>query len=648
MPHQEHLQEARRQVAHAGGLRGALIWFAVLICASALALASSATAQDAPPDPTPFSRIEAVRAPARPVQAATAVESDHPPATGWVDVTLPDDWQRRWHNFDGIVWYRLSWHQDRTDAPVAFMLDYLNMAGAIYLNGTLLMRDAQLAEPLSRAWNTPRLLLLPMTLLHEGTNTLLVRVSGMAMYESGLGPAAIGLPSLMQARFDHARWVRLDMQLFSLAVSATLGWFFLSMWLMRRQETVYGWFAVISLAWLIVGYNQVATSPWPFASTDGWEIANSIACLVYCVSYTVFILRFCERRWPCYERTLWGVIALASVAMVFAPHQQVQALRALSSTALALHYFATSLVFMVFAWRSGRSEHRILGACVTVFVVAGIHDLLTFLTILKDNIYYTALTSQLLMIGMALVLGRHFVENLRRMEGFNEDLTRSVNAAKSELTRTLQRQHELEIANARLGERLNLARDLHDGLGGTLVSSIVTLERTPHDVPPQRFLSILKALRDDLRIIIDSAASQQYGEATLADQIAPLRHRLTRLLEAQDIECRWHPSGIEACVLPSAKGLEIMRILQEALTNVLKHSRASHVDVGMRYDERGLQITVHDNGTGFALPAKAGQQGTGMRSMQARASRLGAAFDVRSSPGSTLITLHVTTFGARS
>lgn len=561
-------------------------------------------------------------------------------------MTLPDDWQRRWPDFDGVVWYRLSWRQDRTDAPAAFMLDYLNMAGAIYLNGTLLLRDAQLAEPLSREWNTPRYVLLPASLLREGTNTLLVRVSGMAMYQSGLGPATLGPPALMRARFDHAHWVRRDMQMFSLAISATLGCFFLSMWLMRRKETVYGWFAVYALTWWIVAYNQIAASPWPFTSTDGWEVANSIVYLVYCGSYTVFILRFCGQRWPRYERALWGAVMLASAALILAPHQRVQALRALVCTALTLHYFATSFAFIFFAWRSGRSEHRILGACVAVFVIAGTHDLLTFLTILDDNMYYTALTSQLQMIGMALVLGRHFVANLRRIEGFNEDLTRSVDEAKSELTRTLQRQHELEIANARLGERLNLAHDLHDGLGGTLVSSIVTLERTPHDVPPQRFLSILKELRDDLRIIIDSAASQQYGETTLADQIAPLRHRLTRLLETQDIECRWHPSGIEACVLPSAKSLEIMRILQEALTNVFKHSRASQVDVGMRYDERGLEITVQDNGTGFQLPARTEQQGTGMRSMQARASRLGAAFDVRSGPGATLVTLHIPALGA--
>lgn len=520
------------------------------------------------------------------------------------------------------------------------MLDYLNMSGAIYLNGTLLMRDAQLAEPLTRAWNTPRYLLLPASLLHEGTNTLLVRVSGMAMYEGGLGPAAIGAPPLMRARFKDADWTRNEMQWFSLAVSATLGCFFLSMWLMRRRETVYGWFAAMSLAWWICGYNQVASSPWPFASTDGWEIANTVSLLVYSASFTVFILRFCDRRWPRYEPALWVAVALASIALLITPHSRVEDMRSLLTTVQAAHYFTTSLIFLVFAWRSGRTDHRILGCCIVVFVIAAVHDLLTFLNILGDNLYFAALTSQALMIGMALVLGWHFVANLRRIEHFNEQLTDTVEATRLELTRTLQRQYELEIANARLGERLNLAHDLHDGLGGTLVSSIVMLERTPHDVPPQRFLAILKELRDDLRIIIDSATSQQLGETSLAEQIAPMRHRLTRLFEAHEVECRWHASGIDTCVLPSGKCLDLMRVLQEALTNVFKHSRANLVEVTMRHDGSSLQLTIHDNGIGF-LPLPDAQQGTGMHSMRARASRLGAAFDVRSSPGSTLITLHV-------
>jgi hypothetical protein len=144
-----------------------------------LAGAASARAQS---EAVTFTRIEA---------AQSTWQDDGPPVTGWVPVSLPDIWSTRWPGFDGVVWYRLSWQGADPRQPVALLLDYLNMAGAVYLNGSLLMRDTSLVEPLTRAWNTPRYQLLPAALLREGANTLLVRVSGLSAYQPGLGPVSI-------------------------------------------------------------------------------------------------------------------------------------------------------------------------------------------------------------------------------------------------------------------------------------------------------------------------------------------------------------------------------------------------------------------------------------------------------------------------
>ena len=103
-------------------------------------------------------------------------------------MTLPDAWAGRWPAHDGVVWYRLRWSEPATagaPAPRGLAMDYLSMAGAIYLNGALLARDPQLEEPLSRSWNHPRHWLLSAPLLRPGPNELLVRVSGLAAYAPG-------------------------------------------------------------------------------------------------------------------------------------------------------------------------------------------------------------------------------------------------------------------------------------------------------------------------------------------------------------------------------------------------------------------------------------------------------------------------------
>ncbi|MFL9867858.1 7TM diverse intracellular signaling domain-containing protein [Paraburkholderia fungorum] len=568
-------------------------------------------------------------------------QADNPPSTGWVPVSLPDDWSSRWPEFDGVVWYRLSWQQADVAHPAALMLDYLNMAGATYLNGSLLTRDRHLVEPLTRAWNVPRYQVLSPPLLREGTNTLLIRVSGLSQYQPGLGNVSIGDPAVLERRYETEYWLRHDLQLSSLAVTATLGCFFFALWLMRRQEAVYGWFSLMSIAWWWVALNQLATSPWPFASTDAWESANSIALMIYSAAFTMFSIRFCERRLPRIETVLWLLVAVGTAVMLVTPHSHAGATRAVLTIAQACSFFSTCFAFVYVAWRHGRTDHRILSICIAIFLAAGVHDLLTFLGIFHDNRYYSALTSQLQMIGMALVLAWNFVANLRRIERFNEELSITVDAARGELATTLHRKHELEVANVRLNERLNLAHDLHDGLGGTLVSSIATLEHTPHGIPSGRFLSILKELRDDLRIIIDTASNQRPGESPLADQIGPLRHRLTSLLENHGIACRWSIAGLDECYLPASKSIDVMRILQEALTNVFRHSRASQVEIDLHSDERTLALAVRDNGIGFDPGALQQHAGTGMRSMQARAQRLGGTLRIRSAAGVTELAMQV-------
>ncbi len=579
------------------------------------------------------------------VQAARGSGWDDaaPPAAGWTPVTLPDVWTRRWPGFDGVVWYRVGWPADcLAGQPTALFIDYVNMAGAVYLNDTLLANDARLVEPLSRAWNTPRSGLLPAPLLRADGNTLLIRVSGLAAYAPGLGPMLVGPPALVEHRYAHAHAVRHDLQLYSLAVTSTLGCFFIVLWLMRRRESVYGWFGLQSMAWWCFQMNQAATSPWPFTSTDGWEAAMSIAVVVFATSFAVFTVRFSGRHLPRLEWGLWLLAALQTAAMLAAPRAAIETVRAAIAVIPAFVFIGCCSGFIVYSLRRPRADRLALSVCMFVFIVACVHDILTFLGVLSDNMYYTSLAAQFEMIGMALVLAWRFVTNLRRIEQFNDELTRAVAAAQHDLRDTLDREHALQMTNTRLNERLSLAQDLHDGLGGTLVSSITTLEHAPQEMPPARFLGLLKELRDDLRIIIDTASLDHAGTRSLDGFVAPMRHRFARAFEAQDIDCRWRLEGIDGLRLPNAVCLDVMRVLQEAATNALRHSGATRVEVALAHDAAdGLRLTVADNGRGFDPDTPSAHGGIGMGSLRARVARLGGRLRIDSGAGGTTLEVHI-------
>ncbi|WP_235510090.1 ATP-binding protein [Variovorax sp. Root473] len=580
----------------------------------------------------PEFHVEAVR--------GTGWDDTTPPADGWTPVALPDSWAARWPGFDGVVWYRLTWDQPAQVGEAGLLLHYLNMAGAVSLNGTPIWRDPSLVEPLTRAWNSPRYWLLSPPLLQAGRNTLLIRVSGLSAYQAGLGPVSLGTPAAMQADYEQEQLLRRDLQMLGLAVSAAVSAFFAALWILRRRETAYGWFALMSVLWLLFGYNQIATSPWPFASNHRWQALNTSLLLLFSVSYAVFALRFCERRMPRLEGLALLVAVTGVLDLWLAGPANLLTHRAAWTLVGGLTIIAVNSAALTHALRYRHSPMRSLAPFMALSAATGAHDLLVFTQVIDSNIYYTTMSSYGLLLGMALTQAGRFVQSLKRIENFNTELIEEVNAAKAELAVTLAQRHALELAHARIGERVNLASDLHDGLGGMLVGSIATLERKPEKLSAPELLAMLKRLRDDLRLIIE-ATGHHDGTQAFGELLVPLRHRTSQLLDANGIDCRWQVSNIEALELPPSQSLDLLRFLQEALTNVLKHSASRRVDVAVTRAGAELQLSVRDDGRGFVVEGADKGTGAGLRSLRARARRLGADLQLQSRPGQTQLALRM-------
>jgi len=301
-----------------------------------------------------------------------------------------------------------------------------------------------------------------------------------------------------------------------------------------------------------------------------------------------------------------------------------------------------NVVFIVFAWRSdGRLDQRLLSICAIAWLAAGVHDAFVFTRLLDSNMYYSTLSENVSVIAVAVVLAWNFVHNLRRIEGFNVELVGKVEAARQELADTLQRQHELDVVRARQGERLGLAHDLHDGLSGALVSNILRLEHAPESMTPAATLAAFKELRDDLHLIIDTSAGYESGRNSLAELLVPLRFRMTRLLEGHDIACAWNLHGLEQVFLVTSASLDVLRVLQEALVNVLKHARARTVVVELGATDGMLSLDVTDDGVGFVPSPEQPTSGTGLRSLRARALRLKADLAIESRAGETRLRLRM-------
>lgn len=553
-----------------------------------------------------------------------------PPVDGWTPVTLIDLWDARWPHHDGVVWYRLHWDQASADQPAGLLIDYVNSAYAVYVNGSLIYSDPHLTEPLSRSWVRPQYFLLDKPLLHAGQNTLWVRVSGLAAYQPGFGTVTIGNPAAVQARQRQGEFWRYNVQLFDLSSTLVFGGLFFILWLLRRKDTYYGWYALCALFWSLYSINYVASSPWPFDNTDAWEAVNAALYATSTVTFSIFLLRYAGHRWLRTERTMLALCAVLSVAALLYPHWTGH-YRAIPFIFGCSTYYAAIVVFMVYTLRHPRTDYYALAGSLLIPVLVSAHDMLLFLSVIHSDNYLLAVTSPLTTIGMGSALAYRFAVAMRRAENFNAELQREVHVATHQLTETLEREHGLALNNARIGERLNLVRDLHDGFGGSLLAAISALENPLRRPEPAQVVTTLKELRDDLRLIIDTTTHER--DTDLAGLLAPLRHRWSQRFEATAIDSQWTVEGVDDLSIGAMRMLELLRFLQESLTNVLKHSHASQVHVCIRREGECLNVSVRDDGRGFD-PGNVTTRGAGLPSLRARANRLGASLQVASSPGS--------------
>lgn len=209
-----------------------------------------------------------------------------------------------------------------------------------------------------------------------------------------------------------------------------------------------------------------------------------------------------------------------------------------------------------------------------------------------------------------------------------------------ERLRRLEQEHALEK------ERQRIARDLHDDLGASLTELGLMADRLAdrggREMAPQ--LSLVawhtRRLATELSGIVWTMSPRNASLDRMGEFI---QRYATRLFHGLPIAClvrRRDPLP----PLPLAPDLQhqIIAATREALNNVLKHSRATEVEVDLRYSQDCFVIAIADNGRGFPLATAGDAEGNGLRNMHTRAADIGATLEIDSAPGrGTRVTLSV-------
>ncbi|APG62560.1 hypothetical protein LPB140_06920 [Sphingorhabdus lutea] len=284
------------------------------------------------------------------------------------------------------------------------------------------------------------------------------------------------------------------------------------------------------------------------------------------------------------------------------------------------------------------AEDRLLeSALMTVIAAALMMDAalnwFPELELLEDNVGNSAVF--LLLAMNATFLFRNF--RLFQSQGaLNMMLQEKVTLREAELAEAALREQALVREQAHDEERRRIMRDLHDGLGSQLMTMMLSARMGEAD--PPKIAEGLQGVIDEMRLMVDSMDS--VGDS-LEAAFATFRARIEPRIVAAGFNFQWQqPAAINAPNMGPRDVLQIFRILQEAVTNAIKHSGGSDIMVEISTNaDAAIIIMVNDNGCGVvggvdsdntASGDAGGGVGRGLSNMRDRARAVGAEYAIYS------------------
>ncbi|MEZ5455575.1 MAG: hypothetical protein R3F04_05610 [Lysobacteraceae bacterium] len=281
-------------------------------------------------------------------------------------------------------------------------------------------------------------------------------------------------------------------------------------------------------------------------------------------------------------------------------------------------------------------ERSVLALCISALAMdrlGSLYDLHSpFDADLPLSLPWSPLIGVLLGLSVVLALAREAAHARRTVLDANRVLTQTLQRREAELSASFAERNEILRRSAILEERGRIVRDMHDGVGGQLVRLQAQLRTQPLD--REALATALDDSLGDLRLIVDALDTAEDG---LYDALVAFERRLRQQLGGQRFTSRYDFGGA-----PDQFGarvtLQVLRILQEAVSNALRHAHASELQLCVEPDSTRqlLCVLLRDNGSGLSAAAGPGH---GLSNMQQRAAEIGAEFSVHSDADGTRVRL---------
>jgi two-component system sensor histidine kinase DegS len=207
----------------------------------------------------------------------------------------------------------------------------------------------------------------------------------------------------------------------------------------------------------------------------------------------------------------------------------------------------------------------------------------------------------------------------------------------------LKQDYSLRIIEAQEEERKRLSREIHDGPAQMMANVLLRsdlIERTYREKGPEAAFREITSLKEMVREALTEVRRIIYDLRPMALDDLGLVPTLKKYLDTiedynKGLTLRFHSNGPETR-LPNNYETSIFRLVQEAVSNAIRHGKATEIDVGIEWTRNQAAITVKDNGSGFDQGIVKNQS-FGLIGMRERIDLIEGDFKINSSPGNGTI-----------
>lgn len=243
----------------------------------------------------------------------------------------------------------------------------------------------------------------------------------------------------------------------------------------------------------------------------------------------------------------------------------------------------------------------------------------------------TTIVAVIVLLGLTRLLSRYVRQREaaeRSMREVNQQLNQQVELRTAELRQLSQ--HLLQVSEQ---EKAVLARDLHDTLGSSLTAINMdlswVLRRVPDDLPEvrerlQRAMGLLVETVELKHAVIEGLRPSHLDNLGLG---FALRAHCGEFTRRTGLPCDLRIEE-EFDELDPAWSIAFYRIVQESLTNIVRHAQASRVAIALLREPGGLRLTIEDDGVGLAGESLAKPTSHGVLGMRERMRQLGGVFSI--------------------